>query len=493
MIKINIHESQIILDFQEKSDVSTFLQNERDFFEFFWYNFDKISLISENKKTFGNNIRTTILDNYNVLINGIHEPLFNISVEVSNYFKEKKLFYSKSSFSLKLQEIRTLKMPKLAIYMIGIYTQSIKPERNETLNTEIFEFAKNKMNEYYKFHKKEVTPYKVLVIDGGGILGYYEASLLSAFDNYFNKEETDIGKSFDMICGTSTGAILASGLAQGLSLLKIKDLYKENAKDIFPNPTPEKGFSLYRWFFKHLNKPSASQKTLKKLLNEIFNEQTLLELWKEREIALCIPTLFVNTHTPIVFKTPHNKNENYEYQDLRVQDACLASSAAPIFFPLAEIKENEYYTDGGLWANNPILIGLTEALKMVDEHQTIEIYSLSPPINNEASIEFIKTKKQGIAHWKVGIEIVNMSLFAQSQGYNNIAHNLGDSFSKLGQRVKIINFIQGNPGKEYLTNFGLDRNNEETFLAMDSLIKNIVNTENLSKFDIVDVEKIFVK
>ena len=51
----------------------------------------------------------------------------------------------------------------------------------------------------------------------------------------------------------------------------------------------------------------------------------------------------------------------------QIADVCLAASAAPFFLPAADIpnpdnaEKKEYFIDGGLWENNPTLIGLSEA------------------------------------------------------------------------------------------------------------------------------------
>jgi len=473
MLEVYINNQGGMLKFNNKEDLFLFIEEEKNFFELFWYtDSEKKKLIKENNNIFANDLKNETLKKYNVILNKIHNVSFDVKSDISDLFKANDLCYSKSSFAKELQRLKSLSMEKVTIYLLGIFTKSIEVE-NE-LNSEIFELATIKFEEYDKEHNRK-EPYRVLVIEGGGILGYYEATLLYELNKYFGgDEDNDIGSSFNMICGTSTGGILASGLAKGITLGDIKRLYKENASSIFPSPTPEKGLSLFFWFIKHLNKSSASQEVLKKLLDNTFENSTFLNIWKNRNIALCIPSLLVNTHTPCVFQTPHFSSNQFD--NLKLSDACLASSAAPIFFPLAKIKENENYTDGGLWANNPILIGLMEAMKMADKNQDIEIYSLAPPINNEANIDFITEKKQGIIHWKVGINIINLSLFSQSLGYNSIAKSLGKSFTRLGKKVSIIPFPKGSPGKDFLHNFGLDKNDEKTFLAMESEIKSVINS-----------------
>ena len=65
-------------------------------------------------------------------------------------------------------------------------------------------------------------PFRVLALDGGGMRGLYSATLLQVLAKRFNREfhdkEPDVGKAFDLICGTSTGAILACALAAGIPL-----------------------------------------------------------------------------------------------------------------------------------------------------------------------------------------------------------------------------------------------------------------------------------
>lgn len=79
----------------------------------------------------------------------------------------------------------------------------------------------------------DIKPFRVLSLYGGGMRGLYTASLLETLAQRFDKFKTvdpDLGKVFDLICGTSTGAILASALALGISLKKVQGLYIEKGK-----------------------------------------------------------------------------------------------------------------------------------------------------------------------------------------------------------------------------------------------------------------------
>src|ERR1039457_2901235 len=112
-------------------------------------------------------------------------------------------------------------------------------------------------------------PFRVLALDGGGMRGLYTATVLRALarlmDERFVKEEPDIGKGFDLICGTSTGSILACALAVGVPLHRVCDLYRKNGASIFPSPMPKSDSRLAMglWILKHSLRPSASSSRLR--------------------------------------------------------------------------------------------------------------------------------------------------------------------------------------------------------------------------------------
>jgi len=81
--------------------------------------------------------------------------------------------------------------------------------------------------------------FKILCIDGGGIRGIIPSKFLSNLENCISKhkeEETRLNEYFDLICGTSTGGIIAIGLGLGMTAKDINKLYEENATKIFGSP-----------------------------------------------------------------------------------------------------------------------------------------------------------------------------------------------------------------------------------------------------------------
>ena len=71
---------------------------------------------------------------------------------------------------------------------------------------------------------------RILSIDGGGIMGTQPASFLTSLEEDLDRP---IGEYFDLIAGTSTGGILAIGLAMGLPARDLLDLYVRRGPHIF--------------------------------------------------------------------------------------------------------------------------------------------------------------------------------------------------------------------------------------------------------------------
>jgi patatin-like phospholipase/acyl hydrolase len=312
-------------------------------------------------------------------------------------------------------------------------------------------------------------PFRVLCIDGGGMRGLYTAQLLSIlaqrFDPKFKEVSPDFGKAFDLICGTSTGAILACALASGISIKNVDSLYRKYGSKIFIDPMPSAGNSplMYMWAWRNRKKAAANANQLREALAETFGSMTIKQLYEKRKIALCIPSINAQNHRAWVFKTPHNSGKTRD-DNYSLVDVCMASAAAPILFPIAQFtnpdnKENlDSFIDGGLWANNPALIGLIEALGMVDSKtQKLEVLSIGTCDRPSGDPYSVKNPNWGVGNWKVGMNIVEMSLSAQSFGYTNAAKFLGTSLTKLGMETRVVRLEQTNKSPEQYSAINIDK------------------------------------
>ena len=247
--------------------------------------------------------------------------------------------------------------------------------------------------------------FKILSIDGGGIRGIIPAKVL------YHLEEEAIKKDgvdarlcdyFDLVCGTSTGGIIAIGIALGMTAKDILKLYQENAKRIFPHK------SLLQAFIK--NESFYSREALEKLLAESFNpfdyrtNDTRIYHCKTR---LCIPTYDLDKGEQHVFKTDHLPNYPRDCH-IPVVNAALATAAAPVYFTphsfnfcdMNSTNRSDYINnvDGGVLANNPTLLGLTEAVYCIGiPLEDIEILSLGTGTFNLKDHKI--GKKRGVRYW----------------------------------------------------------------------------------------------
>lgn len=72
--------------------------------------------------------------------------------------------------------------------------------------------------------------FKILCIDGGGIKGLYSAQVLAKFEECFN---TKLSDHFDLICGTSTGGIIALAVSAKILMSEVVRFYEEYGPKIF--------------------------------------------------------------------------------------------------------------------------------------------------------------------------------------------------------------------------------------------------------------------
>lgn len=79
--------------------------------------------------------------------------------------------------------------------------------------------------------------FKILAIDGGGIKGLYSATILRLLEEKLQQEhgpETRVVDYFDLICGTSTGGLIALGLSLRVPMATICSFYEDERPWHFP-------------------------------------------------------------------------------------------------------------------------------------------------------------------------------------------------------------------------------------------------------------------
>lgn len=213
-------------------------------------------------------------------------------------------------------------------------------------------------------------PFRILSIDGGGIRGILPAALLAKVENELTPNSS-IASRFDLIAGTSTGGIIAIGLALGLKAQDILDLYMKEGSRIFSSAPPP-----WRW----LGRQAASLKQIVwRRYNPTILDRALAARLGGRRFGdatcrLVIPALDHNTE-PYIFKTPHHPDYKKDWSDDAIVVA-RATSAAPTFLEGLEDAGRRFW-DGGVFANNPVMMALVDTLACYDvDRRNIEILSL---------------------------------------------------------------------------------------------------------------------
>src|ERR1044071_220661 len=309
-------------------------------------------------------------------------------------------------------------------------------------------------------------PYRVLALDGGGVRGLYSATVLRTIARYYSEARgigpLDIGKGFDMITGDSTGAILSRALAAGVPIDDVISLYRDVGPRIFKDPVPDSPVQLIGWILRNLRRAANRNEALRSALYDRFGEQTLESVYNDRGIALCIPAVDMGTQRSWVYKTPHSP-EFMRDRRFNLVDVCLATSAAPIYLPLAAVTDPDdplnqrVFVDGGLWANNPVLIGLIEALGLAQPEQRIEILSVSTCPPPEGALVNRRQLSWGIFRWRVGTTALKTSLESQAWGYHYMAQMLAQHLRLLGKSCYVVRLPHSTPSAEQLRHVGLDR------------------------------------
>ena len=203
--------------------------------------------------------------------------------------------------------------------------------------------------------------FRILSIDGGGIRGIFPASILAGIEERY-LGGASVAQYFDLIAGTSTGGILALGLGSGLTAGDVRDLYINRGCEVFP-PWGDGAWSrierrignFVQWF-----KYRYSRDALSQLVKDTFGELR----FGESRVRMCIPAADGAYGEPYIFKTPHHPDFRLDAAEYMTKVA-LATSAAPTFFQPWE-DSGYVFLDGGLWANDPTMVALVDALTCFD-------------------------------------------------------------------------------------------------------------------------------
>ena len=328
------------------------------------------------------------------------------------------------------------------------------------------------------------APYRVLSLDGGGMRGVYSAAYLRSVAEAFARRREvaalDVGAGFDLIVGNSTGGLIACALAKGVPIAEVVNLYREHGPSVFRRPVPTK-LSLKTFpevvddLFMRRDALARGDQALREALEGILGETTLAEVYKERDIALAVPAVEMSRHRGWVFKTPHSKDTTGRDDGCTLVDVCMATSAAPVYRSMARITSQDgqqplgMFVDGGLWANNPVMIGLLEALDVAPLDQPIEIFCLGAcPVPAGEDIAHADPHRD-LRGWGLGTDIASLMISAQQTAYDHMAIKLASFVTQSTQReCRVMRFPAETPPEAFRPYQGLDDTRPE---AMEALVR----------------------
>ena len=267
--------------------------------------------------------------------------------------------------------------------------------------------------------------FRILALSGGGFLGLFSVRLLARMEDALGRP---IARSFDLICGTSAGAITSLALSLEIPAREVERTFIEHGPHIFPQMTGrlqelKRTFA----FLRSLTRPKYSDTALRVAAESLIKDGQTLAAAKHR---LVLPVVNMTTGQIEVFKTPHLAEWTH-HAGLPMVDVAVAAAAAPTYFPLAEVR-NSLYVDGAIFASAPDLIGVHEAQHYMKQPvETIEVISVGTTTGS-FSLPYSAGRDYGAGRWLRGARLFSTIMSAQQQLTNVfLRHHLGDRYVRL--------------------------------------------------------------
>jgi predicted acylesterase/phospholipase RssA len=186
-------------------------------------------------------------------------------------------------------------------------------------------------------------PFRILALSGGGVRGIFQAVYLCRLAEALG---TPLADHFELIAGTSTGALLGVAIALRIDPNRVVDFYRREASAVFSR----RHFSQFR------RGPRYDPLRLRSSVTALFQNRPLSDC----RPPVIVPAASLERFSHRLFSTLGGPAES----DGRflARDVVMASAAAPTFFePVKPDGQERTYVDGGLWANSPALAAVLTA------------------------------------------------------------------------------------------------------------------------------------
>ncbi|AIA71039.1 patatin-like phospholipase family protein [Pectobacterium atrosepticum] len=210
--------------------------------------------------------------------------------------------------------------------------------------------------------KDEGKILRILSLDGGGAKGFYTLGVLKEIESSI---ETPLHQKFDLVFGTSTGAIIASLISLGYNIDSILELYRKYVPAI-------------------MSKKRAHDRSvaLEALAYEVFGDA----MFEDVKTGIGVVAAKWSTERPMIFKgnimQAHGRRKSFiPGFGVSIADAVKASCSAYPFFERTIVRtslgEEIELIDGGYCANNPTLYAIADAIKAYNiERDSIRVVNI---------------------------------------------------------------------------------------------------------------------
>lgn len=261
---------------------------------------------------------------------------------------------------------------------------------------------------------KEKKKYRILSFDGGGMRGVFISYALMKL-----REEYDINiiDHFDMIIGTSSGSLISSNLLLGETG---KGIYEEyfGDRNIFFSKKKKIQDLIKSTFFSQYESTILEEEITKK-----FGKMTMEDLYlksNEKDFAFCSSNFTMSK--PLIYASKGFEKIDSVKVNSSVFEALRSSVAAPLFFdPFIDEENGDILIDGGLWANNPSMVGVNLAIsKYKINIQDIEVLSFGQVYTNK-KIELPTTINLVKKPYKNQLSLLFLSILSINQNQQTIS------------------------------------------------------------------------
>lgn len=268
---------------------------------------------------------------------------------------------------------------------------------------------------------------RILSLDGGGIRGLVTGLWLrGAEDALARAGKPGLRGSFDLYAGSSSGALIACGLAIGLAPGQIVDLYREQRHRIFPGIAQRLWSRAGRFFSQGPSAPKYDGRGLDDVLREVFGKTTLGQL----DPPVMVTAYDTISRSPVIFKS-----FKPEHRGLPVWEACRASASAPTYFPafgMTVAGKPRSMIDGGVVANNPTALAIAEAMRRdgdVAQCSELLVLSVGSGARNRP-ISLREAQEWGALEW--AIPIIDVLFDGNADSVDYISRQLvGDGYLRM--------------------------------------------------------------